>query len=92
MCDNGSTVQVYHFGDVLSKARSVYRNHPSSQDHDLGRLHMISSDLFTYDSEGTPCRYGVPAALDQYPLPPPVVKFAVKDPLPRAEDFGEPSA
>jgi hypothetical protein len=37
------------------------------------------------DSEGTPCRYGVPVTLDQHSLPPPAVKFAVKDPLPRAK-------
>ena len=33
---------------------------------------MIGSDLFTYD-------------LDQHPLPPPAVKFPVKDPLPGAK-------
>jgi hypothetical protein len=33
---------------------------------------MISSDLFTYN-------------LDQHPFPPPPVKFAVEDPLPRAK-------
>jgi hypothetical protein len=57
-------VQVYHFGDVLSKERSIYRNHPTSQDHDLGRLTTIISDLFTYD-------------LDQHPFPPPAVKTHV---------------
>jgi hypothetical protein len=52
---------------------------------------MISSDLFTHDSEGTPCRYGVPAALDQHPLPPPPVKTPgpaiqlTQDPLPGAK-------
>jgi hypothetical protein len=35
-----------------------------SQDHDLGRLPMISSDSFTYD-------------LDRHPLPPPAVKTPV---------------
>ena len=39
---------------------------------------MISSDLLTYD-------------LDQHPLPPPAVEFAVENPLPGAKDFGEPS-
>ncbi len=43
-----------------------------SKDHDLGGLPMISSDLFTYD-------------FHQHPLPPPPVKLAVKDPLPRAK-------
>jgi hypothetical protein len=56
---------------------------------DLGGLPMISSDLFTCDSEGTPCRYGVPAALDQDPFPAPAVEFPVEDALPRAKDFGE---
>ena len=64
MRDSGSTVQVYHFGDVLSKERSVYRNHPSSQDHDVGSLPMISSDLFPDD-------------LDQNPIPPPPVEIPV---------------
>jgi hypothetical protein len=43
-----------------------------SQNHEEGRLHMISSDLFTYD-------------FDQYPLPPSAVEVAVKDMLPGAK-------
>jgi hypothetical protein len=41
--------------------------------------------LLPDDSKGTP------AAVDQHPFPPPAIEFAVKDPLPGAKDFGEPS-
>jgi hypothetical protein len=56
----------------------VHRIHPLSQDHDLGRLPMVSSALFTND-------------LDQHPLPPPPVKThgpaiqLTQDPLPGAK-------
>ena len=72
LCADGSWLQVYHAIDERSKGMRIDRIESLSNDHDLGGLPMISSDLFTND-------------LDQHPLPPAPVELAVEDPLPRAK-------